>query len=414
MAQMNIKMTLNMLRHCPLSVSVLISGNHGIGKSAIVKQIAAEQGIPCIDFRLSQNDVSDLKGMPFHIKGRTVFAIPEFFPIREADAIELKDLLGLAEDISIGRYGERGILFLDEINRANREVQQAAFELVLDRRLNLRSLPDGWRVVAAINGDDTLYTVNEMEPAFLSRFMLIDLKPTIQEWMEWAEGDGHIHDAVIQFMHKKAGDFLDPLPELIKEASKRGVEKVHDRRAWEMFSRTLTKFEEDYAAGSLPFAPLAKNEEAYSQLILLAGAFVGHMASLAFKTFIEMDYDALDANVILNRFDANIRKKLVSIVEAGRTPELAAYNDMLVAYIKKNIKTKLSVKQKQNLTEYVCLLPNELVGNFWQHFNEELKEISEDWYGHDEKSDNGRTSEKIMGALVNPNATPKKKVTAKV
>lgn len=409
MSNMNITMTQHMLRHTPVSISILISGNHGIGKSAIVKQVADEQGIPCIDFRLSQNDVSDLKGMPFHVKGRTVFAIPEFFPIREADAIELKDLLGLAEDISIGRYGDKGILFLDEINRANREVQQAAFELVLDRRLNLRSLPDGWRVVAAINGDDSLYTVNEMEPAFLSRFMLIDLKPTSQEWLRWAEGPGNIHDAIVQFMHKKAGDFLDPTAELIKEASKRGVVKVHDRRAWDKFSQTLKKFEEDFEAGTLPFHPLAKTEEAFSQLILLAGAFVGYNASLAFKTFVEMDYDALDANIILNKFSDDIKKKLVGIIEAGRTPELAAYNDMLVAYIKKNVKTKLSGKQKQNLTEYVCLLPNELIGNFWQLFNEELKDISEDWYSHDEKTDKGRTSEKIMSALVSPTAIAKKK-----
>ncbi len=399
MATMNIKQTKDMLLNLPIEIAILISGNHGIGKSAIVKQVAKFLDIPCIDFRLSQNDVGDLKGMPFHVKGRTVFAPPEFFPIREADAIELKDFLGLAEDISLGRYGDRGILFLDEINRANREVQQAAFELVLDRRLNLRSLPDGWRVVAAINGDSNLYTVNDMEPAFLSRFALIDLKPTLQEWLSWAEGEGHIHDSISQFIRKQS-DFLDPTPEAIKEASVRGVVKVHDRRAWEMLSKTITKFESDYEAGQRPIRILAKKEEAYSELILVAGAFVGSMASVAFKSFIEMDYDALDANIILNKMDDEIEKKLETIVKAGRTPELAAYNDMIVAYIKKTVKTKLSKVQKNNLTRYIFILPNELIGNFWQNFNDELKEISEDWYDHD----NDKTANKIMGALVNPTA----------
>lgn len=399
MATMNIKQTKDMLLNLPIEIAILISGNHGIGKSAIVKQIAKFLGIPCIDFRLSQNDVGDLKGMPFHVKGRTVFAPPEFFPIREADAIELKDLLGLAEDISLGRYGDRGILFLDEINRANREVQQAAFELVLDRRLNLRSLPDGWRVVAAINGDSNLYTVNDMEPAFLSRFALIDLKPTLQEWLSWAEGEGHIHDSISQFIRKQP-DFLDPTPEAIKEASVRGVVKVHDRRAWEMLSKTITKFETDYEAGQRPIRILSKKEEAYSELILVSGAFVGSMASVAFKSFIEMDYDALDANIILNKMDDEIEKKLEGIVKAGRTPELAAYNDMIVAYIKKTVKTKLSKAQKNNLTRYLFILPNELIGNFWQNFNDELKDISEDWYDHD----SDKTANKIMGALVNPTA----------
>lgn len=399
---MNITQTKNKLITLPIEIAILISGNHGIGKSAIVRQVAQFLGIPCVDFRLSQNDVGDLKGMPFHIKGRTVFAPPEFFPLKEADAIELKELLNLTEDISLGRYGDKGILFLDEINRANREVQQAAFELVLDRRLNLRSLPPGWRVVAAINGDDSIYTVNAMEPAFLSRFALINLQPTIQEWLSWAEGEGHIHDAIVQFIRKNP-DLLDPTPEMIKEAMKRGVVKVHDRRAWELFSKTLNKYEIDAANGERPFKPLAKNEDAYSELILDAGMFVGLTASTMFKTFIEMDYDALDANIILNKYDDSIEKKLVSIVDAGRTPELAAYNDMIIAYIKKTVKTKLSKNQKTNLTNYLYVLPNELVGNFWQNFNETLKEISEDWYEHD----NDRTANRIMAALVNPNAIAK-------
>lgn len=399
---MNITQTKNKLITLPIEIAILISGNHGIGKSAIVRQVAQLLGIPCVDFRLSQNDVGDLKGMPFHIKGRTVFAPPEFFPLKEADAIELKELLNLTEDISLGRYGDKGILFLDEINRANREVQQAAFELVLDRRLNLRSLPPGWRVVAAINGDDSIYTVNAMEPAFLSRFALINLQPTIQEWLSWAEGEGHIHDAIVQFIRKNP-DLLDPTPEMIKEAMKRGVVKVHDRRAWELFSKTLNKYEIDAANGERPFKPLAKNEDAYSELILDAGMFVGLTASTMFKTFIEMDYDALDANIILNKYDDAIEKKLISIVDAGRTPELAAYNDMIIAYIKKTVKTKLSKSQKTNLTNYLYVLPNELVGNFWQNFNETLKEISEDWYEHD----NDRTANRIMAALVNPNAIAK-------
>ena len=405
---MNIIQTKDALLNFPLEISILISGNHGIGKSAIVQQVATQLDIPCVDFRLSQNDTGDLKGMPFHIKGRTVFAPPEFFPLREADAVELKELLSLADDISLGRYGDRGILFLDEINRANREVQQAAFELVLDRRLNFRSLPDGWRVVAAINGDDSIYTVNEMEPAFLSRFALINLRPTLQEWLSWAEGEGGIHEAIIQFIRKQ-NNFLDPTPEAIKEAAKQGVVKVHDRRAWEMLSKTIKKFEADFDAHNRPFHPLAKNEDAYSQLILVTGAFVGTMASVAFKSFIEMDYDALDANVILNNWTKEIEKKLRGVVKIGRIPELAAYNDLIIAYIKNKIKTKLSKKQKNNLTAYVSILPSELLGDFWQHFNEELKDISEDWYNHD----NDTTANLIMGALVNPNAerrTPNSKV----
>jgi len=409
MSVMNIRMTKDMLRNLPLDIAILISGNHGIGKSAIVKQIAESMGVPCVDFRLSQNDVGDLKGMPFLIKGRTVFAPPEFFPLREADAIELKDLLKLSEDISLGRYGDKGILFLDEINRANREVQQAAFELVLDRRLNLRSLPPGWRVVAAVNGDDNIYNVNSMEPAFLSRFCLIDLNPTTQEWLSWAEGEGKIHESIIQFI-RKTPEFLDPTVELLKESSKQGVVKVHDRRAWQMFSKVLVKFDQDFTDKERPFHPLTKTEEAYSELILVSASFVGHMASMKFKDFVASDYNALDANIILNHLDSVVIERLQGIVEKNHIPELAAYNDLIMAYIGKNIKSKLSMTQKGNLTAYLSILPNEMRGDLWQKFNADHKEISEDWYSHDSKTTKS-TASLIMGALINPNA--KKRVLVK-
>jgi hypothetical protein len=405
MAIMNIVRAKRMMNYLPLEISILISGNHGIGKSAIVKQVAKTRGIPCIDFRLSQNDVSDLKGMPFHVNGRTIFALPEFFPIKQEDADELKKLLNLTEDISLGRYGDSGILFLDEINRAPREVQQAAFELVLDRRLNLRSLPPGWRVIAAINGDDSIYNVNEMEPAFLSRFCLIDLQPTYQEWLIWAENEGEIHESIVQFIRKNPS-LLDPTIELLKEASLQGVVKVHDRRAWDMFSKSLKKFEVEFLNGNIPYKPLGKSEESLEELLLLSHSFVGNIASGKFKAFVEFDYDALDANIILNQFSNEVAKRVESIVDKGCVPELAAYNDLLVAYIKKNIKNRLSDKQNINLTEYIALIPKEMIGDLWQKFNLECKEISDAWYTHD-RANGKKTSKLIMGALVSPNVKKK-------
>jgi hypothetical protein len=298
----------------------------------------------------------------------------------------------------VGRYGDRGILFLDEINRATRDVQQAAFELVLDRRLNLRSLPDGWRVIAAINGDDSIYTVNAMEPAFLSRFCLIDLNPTIQEWLSWAEG--HIHESIIQFI-RKCPEFLDAPPEMIKEASKQGVVKVQDRRAWEMFSKSIKKLEKDFEDEKRPLHPLDKKPEASGPLILMTSSFVGTMAATAYQSFVMTDYQALDANAILNKFNPDIKKKIKEIVEAGRIPELAAYNELLLAYIDKHVKDHFNPRQKENLVYYLELLPKEIVSDFWKKFNNDFKEVSKDWYGYD-KNTTKRTYKVIKGALVSP------------
>lgn len=396
---MNIAQTKKFLHHAPIDIAVLIMGNHGIGKSAVVKQVAQEQYIPCIDFRLAQNDVGDLKGIPYMVNGRTVFAPPEFFPMKEADAIELKDLLNLSDNISLGKYGDRGILFLDEINRANREVQQAAFELVLDRRLNLRSLPDGWRVVAAINGNDDIYSVNSMEPAFLSRFALVELVPLVKEWIYWAE-DAKVHESITQFIWKNS-DFLDPSEEMLKKASLNGVEKVFDRRAWEMFSRTLLKYEKDFKDNLLPFHPLDKTEEAYEELIGLASSFVGNSAAMKFQEFIDSDYGTLSADIILNHFDQTVANKVKDLIDRRKYPELSSYNDMIVSFIENTIQKNLSITQKKNLTRYIVYLPFEIRAHFWDLFSNKLRSISNDWYMYDIKTTKVNAN-LITEAITNP------------
>lgn len=400
MANMNVKQTIDALMNFPIEIAILLSGNHGIGKSQVVRQAGDALGIPCIDFRLSQNEVGDLKGMPFNINGRTVFAPPEFFPLREADAVQLKDMLGLAEDISLGKYGDKGILFLDEINRANREVQQAAFELVLDRRLNLRSLPEGWRVVAAINGNDDIYTVNAMEPAFLSRFFLIDFSPTVDEWLSWS-GDAGVHDSIRQFI-RKFPEFLDPTPELLKDAMEQGVKKVHDRRAWEKLSNTIIKLENDHESDKRRHGPLEKSGNNLDYLILLASGFVGHIASIKYKQFVESDYESLNADTILNKWDNEVEKRITGIVNIGRIPEIAAYNDLLLAYMDEKLKSNLNEKQGENLHKYLKIISKETRADFWSRFSKDHKAIAEAWYRNDKKYKNI-----IMECLVRPKTAKK-------
>jgi len=397
---MNITQTLDTLRYLPVHISVLLKGNHGIGKSQIIRQLAKELDIPCVDFRLSQNDVGDLKGMPFRVGLRTVFAPPEFMPLTASDEEELKKLLNITEEISAGRYGDKGILFLDEINRANREVQQAAFELVLDRRMNLRPLPEGWRVVSAINADSDIYTVNEMETAFLSRFFTIDFNPSYEEWLSWAR-ENKLHEAVVQFIIKYP-DFLDPTKEFLEESARQGVKEVHDRRAWHMFSDSLIEREMHHDAGRITKGPLDKSPENIDWLHQFGNGFVGHMAATKFRSFVETDYQSLDANRILNKWDEEVEKHLKGVVKRGKILELGSYNELILDYIKTKVKSKLDAKQKVNLSQYLKIIPNEVVADFWQKLNQDHKIISEDWYAS--STDNSKI---ILGSLVNPDAKKK-------
>ena len=79
-------------------IPTFLWGAPGIGKSSIVKAIAKEMNIVCIDLRLSLMDPTDLKGIPFYDqKSHTALWAPPAFLPKEGC----------------------GILFLDELNYRN-------------------------------------------------------------------------------------------------------------------------------------------------------------------------------------------------------------------------------------------------------------------------------------------------------
>jgi MoxR-like ATPase len=387
---MNFKETMLALQMFNPRQSIMLMGNHGIGKSDCVRLAAKYMGLPCIDIRLSQCDVGDLKGMPFNVRGQTYFAPPDFYPLRKEDAEELSVFTG--QDVRAG--APAGFLFLDEINRASREVQQAAFEIVLDHRLNQRHLPDGWRVVAAINDDDDLYSVIELDPAFIDRYFVIKFRPTVTEFMEWGKEDNNLHPAIYEFLQKYPS-FVDPTKEIIKQAR---ANKVHGRRSWAHFSRTLYTAEESKSSFGMDI--LDRKKESLDFLFLIAQGHVGSTAAVQFKQFVETDYQALNAEIILNKWDDTIASKIQEVVDANRIPELAAYNGMLNEYVKDHIKKGLTEKQSENLLAYVTLVPNEVCADFWKKFNSECSDVSQRWYQNSKVA--LQVKKRIIGVLANP------------
>ena len=95
-----------------------------------------------------------------------------------------------------------------------------------------------------------------------------------------------------------------------------------------------------------------------------------------------------------------------SIVKANRIPELAAYNSMIIEYVKDNVKSLLNEKQSQNLLSFVELVPNEVCADFWKKFNAECRDVSQKWYKESKVSK--RVKDRIIGVLANPETIKKK------
>lgn len=254
-------------------ITPFIWGHRGLGKSSLVQQVAVENGWGFIDLRCSQLEASDIRGLPDRGEDRrTHYLPPADMPVADLslDAVraELASLLDIKElkskstddnnltdliakklegaDLEVTRKYfqklqemqarfQRGILFLDEVNRAQDDVLQATFQLVLDRRVGQYVLPPGWSIVAAGNYMEGYRVGGFDDPAFLNRFCHLVLsggETTLEEWVNYM-ANVHAGDAtdVIEFASQNTkhldGDVQGEL----------GFSIQPSRRSWEMIVR---------------------------------------------------------------------------------------------------------------------------------------------------------------------------------
>lgn len=188
-------------------IPTFLWGAPGIGKSSIIKQIARENGIECIDLRLSLMDPTDLKGIPFYERDShsALWAPPSFLP----------------------REG-RGILFLDELNSAAPAVQASAYQLILDRKVGEYTLPDGWAIVAAGNREGDRGVVYRLPSPLANRFVHIEMEVNATDWRDWALSR-RIDERVVAYIGFKNSALFgfDPLKNERSFATPRSWEAVH-------------------------------------------------------------------------------------------------------------------------------------------------------------------------------------------
>ena len=205
---------MTLLEVTPTWQNIMLAGRHGIGKSQILTRYFKSKGMPVKTLFLGQmSDPGDLLGLPNKDEktGKTVFMPPYWFPVD----------------------GKPIVLFLDEINRARPEILQTVMDLVLNRKLAGRELPEGSRIIAAGN-DGEEYQLTDLDPALVSRFNIYTFRPTVEDWLLWATRTG---------LDERILNFISANPELLDRSADtkedQGLDKDPDRRAWEKVARLM-------------------------------------------------------------------------------------------------------------------------------------------------------------------------------
>lgn len=213
-----------------LAITPLVSGKHGIGKSAMVKSIAKDLGGVCITIEGGTLKEGEITGLPYQYKdedGKIKFRFLPYYAVERIQNEE-KRLYELAKEEShtdtalIGdenRYAMNDlsaaervgaiksgrirpvIIFIDEINRTENTVYKELMNILLTRSVNGYQFPWWVLFVGAMNPStqNSIYATNEMDPAQLDRFLKIKVGDSAAEWLKFGKTSG-ISPNILRFI----------------------------------------------------------------------------------------------------------------------------------------------------------------------------------------------------------------------
>lgn len=217
--QVDQKQLMDVLLNVATVRPVFIWGAPGIGKSAIVRQFAADVGLECVSLLGSQLAPEDIIGVPQIAEGRSVFCPPR----------------SIARD-------EPYCLFLDELNACSHEVQKAFYSLILERRIGEYRLPEGSIVVGAGNRAQDNAITRPMSSALANRMFHVELTASSRVWLEWAAQNG---------IHRYVYDYICSRPDHLWAQPPKTEEPFSTPRSWEMLSDILNSYGEDIPENTL-------------------------------------------------------------------------------------------------------------------------------------------------------------------
>lgn len=235
-----------------LNMPAFAWGAPGIGKSQVINALAQRLGMTVCDIRLSMFDPVDLRGLPAIVAGLTQWIRPQIWPAADAGPT---------------------LLFFDECDRAAPAVQNAALQIVLDRKIGEHVLPASTRVLAAGNGATDRTGTNKLSAAAANRFKHYYVKADAEATADHFERKGSAGHAVV-------AAFLRFRPLLIHTQA--GITTPD--------GRTLARSEHAYASprqwddvALIAQEPLPDHERAAH-----VKAAVGDFEGLEFETFFRM------------------------------------------------------------------------------------------------------------------------------
>ena len=208
---------------------IFLVGAPGIGKTAIVSQVASELGIGLVSYSMTHHTRQSALGLPFIVErnyGEERCEVSEY---------TMSEIIASVFDCREESGCEKGILFLDEINCVSETLYPSMLQFLQFKTFGRHKVPDGWVVVTAGNPPEYNRSVHEFDVVTLDRLKKIVVDPDFDAWKAYAVEKG-VHPAVLTFLEAKKDRFY------VMESSLDGKSFV-TARGWDDLSDIIKVYE---------------------------------------------------------------------------------------------------------------------------------------------------------------------------
>lgn len=179
---------------------IFLVGAPGIGKTAIMAQIASELEIGLVSYSMTHHTRQSALGLPF--------IVTESYGDFEYEASEytMSEIVASVYQYMNEHGVDRGILFLDEINCVSETLYPSMLQFLQFKTFGRHAVPDGWIVVTAGNPPEYNKSVHEFDIVTLDRVKKISVEPEYESWRPYAISK-EIHPAILTFLDIKKNRF---------------------------------------------------------------------------------------------------------------------------------------------------------------------------------------------------------------
>jgi len=181
--------------------AIMLMGAPGIGKTAIMSQIAAEMDIGYIGYTITHHTRQSAIGLPYIERrsyGGREYSITEY---------TLSEIIASVYEAIENQGKQEGILFIDEINCVSETLSPAMLDLLQNKKFGPHRIPEGWILVAAGNPPEYNSSVRDFDIVTLDRVRVVNVSADADVWLKYAHNNG-IHDAITYYIQMKPQSLL--------------------------------------------------------------------------------------------------------------------------------------------------------------------------------------------------------------